>query len=82
MKAEVLVTLKQEILDPQGEAVRHSLHELGHADVRSVRVGKYIELELDAQIDRNELNLRIESMCKQLLTNAVMEDFRVLALHP
>lgn len=72
MKAEVYVTLKREVLDPQGDAVKRSLHELGHAGVVSVRVGKYIELEVEDGTDA----ATIRAMCEQLLANSVIEDFR------
>ena len=75
MKANVYVTLKQEVLDPQGDAVRRALHALGFGDVKGVRVGKLIELELEgdsAEAVREEL----EAMCQKLLANPVIEDFK------
>ena len=75
MKANVYVTLKQEVLDPQGDAVRRALGSLGFEDVKSVRVGKLIEIEVDAK-DRDAARKELEQMCQKLLVNPVIEDFR------
>jgi phosphoribosylformylglycinamidine synthase len=74
MKANVYVTLKREVLDPQGDAVRRALGDLGFEGVKNVRVGKVIELEVDG--DPNEAGEALEAMCKKLLANPVIEDFR------
>ena len=76
MKAKVTVSLKNGILDPQGKAVEHSLHSLGFDDVKSVRIGKFIELELDAT-DEEEAGKKLEDMCKKLLSNPVTENYRI-----
>jgi phosphoribosylformylglycinamidine synthase len=70
-KVKVNVYLKENILDPQGKAVSNALHQLGFAEVQSVRVGKHIQLLLD---DVTDLESRVKSMCSQLLVNEVMED--------
>jgi phosphoribosylformylglycinamidine synthase len=75
VKAHIFVTLKREVLDPQGDAVRRSLNSLGFEEVRSARVGKLIELELEGS-DRAAAESRIRSMCEKLLANPVIEDFR------
>lgn len=75
MKANVYVTLKQEVLDPQGDAVRRALGTLGFEGVRSVRIGKFIELEVDAK-DRPRVEQDLRAMCQKLLVNPVIEDFR------
>ena len=74
MKANIYVTLKQEVLDPQGDAVRRSLSSLGFDEVKSARVGKFIELELKGE-DRASAEQHIKSMCEKLLANPVIEDF-------
>ncbi|MEY4578435.1 MAG: hypothetical protein RL701_3138 [Pseudomonadota bacterium] len=73
-KARVFVTLKTEVLDPQGDAVRRALGALGFGDVQKVRVGKLIELELadDTQQNRRE---ELTAMCEKLLANPIIEDF-------
>ncbi len=75
MKANIYVTLKREVLDPQGDAVRRALSDLGFAGVQSVRVGKLIEVEADRD-DRAAFEKDVDGMCKKLLANAVIEDFR------
>jgi len=75
VKANIFVTLKREVLDPQGDAVRHALTSLDLGTVSDVRVGKLIELEL-ATDDRDQAAKQIEVMCQKLLANPVMEDFR------
>jgi phosphoribosylformylglycinamidine synthase PurS subunit len=73
---EVIVSLKPVVNDPQGLVVRDSLHRLGFSGVHAVRVGKHIELEVDAD---NEAAARadVEQMCEQLLRNTVIEDSRI-----
>lgn len=75
MKANVYVTLKDEVLDPQGDAVRRALKALGFEDVKRVRVGKLIEIELDTD-DPAEAQQELAEMCAKLLANPVIEDFR------
>jgi len=75
-KAIVYVTYKKSVLDPQGEAVRGSLVSLGFGGVRDVRVGKYIEIDIEDG-DRESLRAKVDEMCRQLLANPVIEDYRV-----
>ena len=73
--AHVQVTIKEEVLDPQGKAVEGALHSLGFAEASRVRVGKFMELTLDLE-DRAEAEARVRKMCEQLLANTVIEDYR------
>ncbi|KJS84786.1 MAG: phosphoribosylformylglycinamidine synthase [Peptococcaceae bacterium BICA1-8] len=73
-KALVYVTLKPSILDPQGTAVKKGLESLGFSDVMDVRVGKYLEVSLEAE-DKQEALTQVEEMCKKLLSNPVIEDY-------
>jgi phosphoribosylformylglycinamidine synthase len=75
MKANIYVTLKREVLDPQGDAVRRAVSTLGASGVREVRVGKLIEVELDEQ-DRARAEETLRAMCEKLLANPVIEDYR------
>lgn len=75
MRATIYVTLKREVLDPQGDAVRRALDSLELGGVDDVRVGKLIELNLDTD-DRDEASKQLEAMCQKLLANPVMEDYR------
>lgn len=75
MKANVYVTLKREVLDPQGDAVRRALTTQGFEGVERVRVGKLIEIELSST-DAEEAEKELAGMCAKLLANPVIEDFR------
>lgn len=76
MKARVHVTLKNGVLDPQGEAVRHSLGALGFDGVSGVRQGKVIELNLD-ETDKSKAEATVTEMCEKLLANTVIENYAV-----
>jgi phosphoribosylformylglycinamidine synthase len=75
MRVKIFVSLKDGVLDPQGKAIERSLHTLGYGEVKDVRVGKYLELEVDAP-SRAAAELRIREMCDKLLANTVIEDYR------
>lgn len=75
MKAKVYVTLKKSVLDPQGKTVEHALLTMGFNEVKGVRVGKYIELELESK-DKGKAQEKIKAMCEKLLANTVIEEFR------
>ncbi len=77
MKATVLVRLKSEVLDPQGDAVRRALGKLGFDGVKGVRVGKLIEIELDESAAGPDLKARLEKMSDEMLANPVIEDFEI-----
>ncbi len=76
MKARVQIMLKDGVLDPQGEAVRHALGTLGFGGVEGVRQGKVIELDL-AETDRDRAEAAAKAMCEKLLANTVIESYRV-----
>ena len=73
MKARVFITLKNGVLDPQGKAIHHALEGLGFSGVNDVRAGKLIELDLADGISDAD----IEDMCRKLLANTVIENFRI-----
>ena len=73
MKTRVYVTLKKGVLDPQGKAIHHALEGLGFAGVNDVRAGKMIELDLDEGVSEAE----VEAMCRKLLANTVIENFKI-----
>ena len=75
MKAKIYVTLKREVLDPQGDAVRRALGSLGFEGVKDVRIGKLVEIDVD-RADRAGVERDVKQMCEKLLANAVIEDFR------
>jgi phosphoribosylformylglycinamidine synthase len=75
MKVEIFITLKKAILDPQGKALTTSLHHLGFEEVKDVRVGKYLEVDMqDATED--QARQKVQAMCDQLLANPVIENVR------
>ncbi len=76
MKARVHVMLKDGVLDPQGEAVKHALGEMGFNGVHGVRQGKVIELDL-ADGDETKIHEQVTDMCEKLLANTVIESYRV-----
>jgi len=76
MKMRVFITLKDDVLDPQGRAVVGSLKTLGFQGVQDVRVGKLIELKLSTQ-NKTEAEKQVKDMCEKLLTNAVIENYKV-----
>jgi len=78
MRVSVYVTLKNGILDPQGQAVQKTLVGLGFSDVRDVRIGKYVQLEVDTD-DEGDAIERVRAMCERLIANTVIEDYRVEA---
>jgi len=76
MLARVYVTLKRGVLDPQGKAVARSLGSMGFDEVEDVRLGKFVELKLTDGTPE-AAKARIEEMCKRLLANTVIEDYRI-----
>lgn len=75
MRVKIFVRLKEGVLDPQGKAVERSLHSLGYKEVRDVRMGKYLEVDLDVP-SRQAAEHRVREMCDKLLANPVIEDYR------
>jgi phosphoribosylformylglycinamidine synthase PurS subunit len=76
MNAKVIVMPKAAVLDPQGNAVRDALRHLGMPEVRRVRIGKYMEIEIEGE--NGELELRLHQLCRDLLSNPVIEDYELL----
>lgn len=76
MKAKIYVTLKSSVLDPQGKAVVQALHTLGFGEVRDVRVGKFLEVQLNG-VRREEAEAHVREMCERLLANPVIEQYRI-----
>jgi phosphoribosylformylglycinamidine synthase subunit PurS len=75
MKAKIHITLKNGVLDPQGKAIANALHHLDFKKVGEVRQGKYIEMEL-AESDAKKATKAVDDMCKKLLANTVIENYR------
>ena len=76
MKFSVKVTLKKDVLDPQGKVVQQTLHNMGMDTLRTLRQGKYFEIEIKENDEAKAKN-KIEEMCKKLLVNLIIEDFEI-----
>ena len=76
MKISATVTLKKDVLDPQGKVVSQTLKNMGYRDVVSVSQGKYFEIELN-ETDKEKAKKITEEICKKLLTNIVIEDYTI-----
>ena len=77
MKAKVYVTLKPSVLDPQGKAIHHSVELLGYKNITDIRQGKYFEVALDSSISEDEAKAQAEKIASDILSNPVIEDYRV-----
>ena len=77
MKIKVIVTLKNGVLDPQGKAIQQTLNGMSFSNVNEVRQGKYFDIEVDEK-DETKAKSQVEEMCKKLLANLVIEDFKII----
>ncbi len=76
MNARIKIMLKNGVLDPQGEAIKHALNNIGFESVTGVRQGKVIELDIEGS-DKNQVRSQIENMCNKMLANTVIENFEI-----
>jgi phosphoribosylformylglycinamidine synthase PurS subunit len=76
LKAKVYVTPRASVLDPQGKAVSGALHSLGYAEIEDVRIGKLVEVRL-AETSAQAARARLDEMCRKLLANPIVEDYRI-----
>jgi len=77
MKVKVIVTLKNGVLDPQGKAIQQTLNGMSFSEVKEVRQGKFFDIEVSDNDEKNA-KVKVEEMCKKLLANLVIEDYRIL----
>jgi len=77
MKIKVIVTLKNGVLDPQGKAIQQTLNGMNFINVNEVRQGKYFEIDVKEN-DEKKAKSQVEEMCKKLLANLVIEDYKIL----
>ena len=77
MKIKVIVTLKNGVLDPQGKAIQQTLNGMGFESIKEVRQGKYFDIEVNEN-DEVKAKSKVEDMCKKLLANLVIEDFKII----
>ena len=77
MKVKIIVTLKNGVLDPQGKAIQQTLNGMNFSNVNEVRQGKYFDIEVNEK-DEAKAKSQAEEMCKKLLANLVIEDFKII----
>tara|TARA_B100001996_G_scaffold22147_1_gene17608 strand:- start:249 stop:482 length:234 start_codon:yes stop_codon:yes gene_type:complete len=77
MKIEIIVTLKNGVLDPQGKAIQQTLNGMNFSEAKDVRQGKYFNIDMGIE-DEKKAKLKAEEMCKKLLANLVIEDYKIL----
>ena len=76
MKISAIVTLKKDVLDPQGKVVNQTLKNMGYQNITNVRQGKYFEIEIN-ESDKDKAKIVAEEICNKLLTNTVIEDYKI-----
>ena len=77
MKISVIITLKKDVLDPQGKVIHQTLDGMGFSDINDVRQGKYFEIDTK-ESDPKKANSKVEEMCKKLLANLVIENYKII----
>ena len=77
MKISVVITLKKDVLDPQGKVIHQTLDGIGFEGINEVRQGKYFEIDTN-ESDKKKAEAKVEEMCKKLLANLVIEDFKII----
>ena len=77
MKISVMITLKKDVLDPQGKVIHQTLDGIGFEGINEVRQGKYFEIDTN-ESDKKKAEEKVEEMCKKLLANLVIEDFKII----
>ena len=79
MKISVIITLKKDVLDPQGKVIHQTLDGMGFDDINEVRQGKYFEIDIK-ETDNDKAKSKVEEMCKKLLANLVIENYKIIDL--
>ena len=79
MKVSTIITLKKEVLDPQGKVIKSTLDGMGFNNIHEIRQGKYFEIDIDEK-NQKKAEEKIEQMCKKLLVNLVIEDYKIIGL--
>ena len=77
MKIKVIVTLKKSVLDPQGAVIQQTLDGMGFSNVNNIRQGKFFEIDIEEK-DQKKAEEKVEDMCKKLLANLVIEDYKII----
>ena len=77
MKISAIITLKKDVLDPQGKVIQQALDGMGYNDINEVRQGKYFEIDIKEN-DSKKAKEKVEEMCKKLLANLVIENYKII----
>ena len=77
MKISIIVTLKKDVLDPQGKTINKTLNHMGFDKIKEVRQGKFFEIDIE-ETDLNKAKIKVEEICKKLLANLVIEDYKII----
>ena len=77
MKVQVVITLKKDVLDPQGKVIQQTLDGIGFDNINEVRQGKYFEIDVK-ETDKKKAEEKVNEMCKRLLANLVIEDYKII----
>ena len=77
MKVSIVITLKKDVLDPQGKVIHQTLDGMGFENINEVRQGKYFEIDIDEN-DKKKAEAKVDEMCKKLLANLVIENFKII----
>ena len=77
MKISVVITLKKDVLDPQGKVIHQTLNDMGFSNINEVRQGKYFEIDTKEE-DKKKAKEKVEEMCKKLLANLVIENYKII----
>ena len=77
MKISVIITLKKDVLDPQGKVIQQTLNGMGFENINEVRQGKYFEIDTK-ETDNDKAKVKVEEMCKKLLANLVIENYKII----
>jgi len=77
LKVSTIITLKKEVLDPQGKVIKSALNGMGFNNINQIRQGKYFEIDIDEK-DKKKAEEQVENMCKKLLANLVIEDYKII----
>ena len=77
MKVSLIITLKKDVLDPQGKIIKQTLDGMGFDNINEIRQGKYFEIDIKEN-DKKKAEEKVEEMCKKLLTNLVIENYKII----
>ena len=78
MKVSVIITLKKDVLDPQGKVIKQTLNGMGFENINEIRQGKYFDIDINEK-EKNKAEQKVEVICEKLLANLVIEDYKIIS---